>query len=133
MPPIPNTGTRPVRLAAAELRQALSLPEAERAARVREAKEWLIQAADDQGRQSAAAREQYFSAPPSSEAKTISTADALAGILADAQVGNTLIAAGHALGEAGVEAKPGVLDDAILSLESSPDVAGQIAASLHFS
>jgi hypothetical protein len=133
MPPSPRNGTRPVRLAAAELRQALTLPEAERAGRVREAKEWLLSAADNQGRESAVAREQYFAAPPSTEARTVSTAQALAGIIADAQVGNTLIAAGQALGEAGVQTGPGVLDDAILALESTPDFAGQIEPALHFS
>ena len=82
-----------------------NVPEAERAGRVREAKEWLLSAADNQGRESAAALEQYFAAPPSTEARTVSTAQALAGIIADAQVGNTLIAAGQALGEAGVEGR----------------------------
>jgi hypothetical protein len=129
----PRNGTRPVRLAAEDLRRALTLPDAERAGRVREAKEWLLSAADNQGRESAAAREQYFAAPPSTEAMTVSTAQALAGIIADAQVGNTLIAAGQALGEAGVQTGPGVLDDAILALESTPDFAGQIETALHFS
>jgi hypothetical protein len=132
MPSGTRNGTRPVRLAAAELRQALALPEAERATRIREAKEWLLSAADNQGRESAAAREQYFSAPPSTEARTVSTAEAFEGIIADAQVGNTLIAAGQALGEAGTQAGPGALDDAILALESTPDFAVQIETALHF-
>lgn len=129
---IPKNGSRAVRLAATDLRQALALPEPQRESRVREAKKWLLSAAEDQGRESAAATEQYFSAPPSTGETTVSAADALAGIMADAQVGNTLIAAGHALNETGSGANPAVLDDAILALESTPDFADQIATALNF-
>jgi hypothetical protein len=126
-------GTRSVRLAATELREALTLPAAERAARVRAAKEWLLRAADDQGRESDTARSLYFAAPPATSAKTVSTAETLAGIIAEAQVANTLIAAGQALGETGGEARPEALDDAIVALDSTTDFAVQIESALHFS
>ena len=123
--------TRAVYLAAKDLRQALSLPEDQRPARVRQAKEWLLSASDQQGREAAALRAQYFSAPPSTPAKAVSTADALASILADAQVGDTLIAAGGALGEQGATPSPQVLDDALLRMQSAPDLGVRMAA-LHF-
>lgn len=127
-----TSSTRPVYLAAAELRAALALPEEERSARVREAKEWLLSAADAHGRETAAVRQQYFEAPPSSSAKAVSSADALAGIMADAQVGNTLIAAGKALGEEGAPANPGALDDALMRMQSGPEFRAATAAVQHF-
>jgi len=124
-------GTRSIRVAATELRKALTLPEAERALRVRDAREWLLSAADEQGLEATQAREKYFTAPASAADKTISAVEALTAILDQAQTAQTLIAAGHAINETGAGGDAAALDNAIVALESGPDFATVLA--LHFS
>jgi hypothetical protein len=119
MPPQPPRATRNVRLAAQDLRDALDLPEDQRAARVRDAKRWLVSAADEQGESSSRVAQLYFTGPAGeSPAAEPTGADALAAILADAEVATTLIAAGHALGESGTGLETAPLDDAISSLHT---------------
>ena len=111
--------TRNVRLAAQDLRSALDLPDSERAPRLREAKQWLISAADDHAAASARATELYFSAPPTDGTHIEMPIDVLSSILEDAQVGNTLIAAGHALDETGSGGSARALDGPCIDFTST--------------
>jgi hypothetical protein len=115
-----------VRLAAQDLRNALALPEDQRVSRIREAKQWLLSAADQQTSSSFEATRLFFSTPPGEVPPHESTADTLDSILADAQVANTLIAAGQALGEAGPAPDATPLDHAISSLESFESPSAEI-------
>ena len=123
--------TRNVRLAAQDLRSALDLPDNERAPRLREAKQWLISAADDHAAASARATERYFSAPPADGTAIEMPIDVLSSILEDTQVGNTLIAAGHALDETGSGGSVRALDDAISGLQTV-DFRSQALVALNF-
>jgi hypothetical protein len=127
----PAVNMRDVRLAAQDLRNALNLGEAERARRIREAKTWLLSAADEYGVASAAATELYFSAPSPGTPAGGAPVDALTAILSDAQVGTTLIAAGHALGEGDAAPDTAPLDSAISAFETV-DVRSRAVAVLNF-
>jgi hypothetical protein len=130
MTPRALAATRNVRLAAQDLRSALNLPNNERAPRLRDAKEWLLSAADDYAADSAKATELYFSTPTATTNREIPI-DALSSILEEAQVGNTLIAAGHAVDETGEGGSTRALDEAISGLQTA-DFRSQAVAVLNF-
>lgn len=111
-----------VRLAAQQLRAALDAPPIHRAMQIREAKEFLLSAAEQQETDATGAREYFLAAASLEKTPEAAPADIMTIVISDLSVANTLMAAGAALEETETKADPAKLDQAVIGLQQSSDV-----------
>ena len=130
---IDSTRTRPVRLAAQRLQEALKAPESRRAAEIREAKDWLLSAADEHEGEAVKTRNQMFAETEMTAKPEQLASDVMAAVLSDVHVANTLMAAGNALEETDADPNPELLNQAVFGMEETAPLQEQTERVLAFS
>ena len=115
---VDHSRTNQVRLAAQQLRTALGASEETRTRAIREAKEWLISAADQHETDAARVRQRFLAEPAAAQAEQ-TTADVMSVVISDLYVANTLMAAGQAVEETGAPSAPHLLDEALVGIQQA--------------
>jgi hypothetical protein len=125
--------TRTVRLAAQSLQEALKAPESRRSAEIREAKAWLLSAADEHEDEAAKTRNQMFAEAETTSKPEQVASDVMAAVLSDVHIANTLMAAGNALEETDAYPNPELLNQAVFGMQQATLLHEQTERLLAFS
>jgi hypothetical protein len=131
--PINYARTNQVRLAAEQLQAALRVPEIRKATEVRDAKEWLISAAEQHENDAVRAREHFTSEVSAAKEPEWTAPDIMSVVISDLWVANTLMAAGNVLEETPAKPDPKLLDQALIGIQQSTSIDEDTTRAFAFS